>query len=49
MDRGEIEAAYNRELIRAREADSRSFQEQQAGRMAIWPFRLADYPLGADS
>ncbi len=42
------EQAYNRALIEAMEADSRSFAPEAEGRTRTWPTRLAHMPRGAD-
>lgn len=47
-DRTEIEQEYNRALIRAKEADSRSFQERAAGVVPANRLRLAYMPRGGD-
>ena len=43
-----LQQAYERELIRAREADSRSFREETVGGRRPWPYRLAYMPIGPD-
>lgn len=49
QDREILAAAYDRELILAREADSRSFREESVGGTGVFPQRLADMPfLGND-
>lgn len=47
-DRAQAERDYERELILAREADSRSFAAAAVGPNRPWPVRLADMPTGAD-
>lgn len=47
-DRELVEAAYDKALIRAREADSRNFRQESAGPSGHWPARLADMPSGPD-
>jgi hypothetical protein len=48
-DRDELEAEYNRALILAREADSRSFQDARAGEFLSYRMRMADMPMGPDA
>lgn len=48
QDRQEVEAEYVRALLKAREADSRSFQDARAGAYLPYPVRLADMPRGSD-
>lgn len=48
-DRDELQAEYIRELLLAREADSRSFQDARVGAYLPFPTRLADMPRGPDS
>jgi hypothetical protein len=48
-DYRKFETAYREALVRAREADARSFREDAAGGRRVFPARLADYPLGPDS
>lgn len=43
-----LERYWMQALIKARETDSRSFADSQAGPQAGWPTRLANYPRGAD-
>lgn len=43
-DRPMVEEEYNRAIIKAREADSRSFEETTSGNRLAWPTRLADFP-----
>lgn len=47
-DRGELEREYQSALTRARETDSRSFQERAAGVMPADRLRLAYMPRGPD-
>lgn len=47
-DRDELFNLYRQALILAREADSRSFQPRAAGMASGMPYRLRDFPAGAD-
>lgn len=47
-DRAQAMADYNRELILAREADSRNFTAERVGPNVPFPVRLADMPSGDD-
>lgn len=44
-DREQLEQICQREEIRAREQDARSFKEEAIGRTGVWPTRLADFPF----
>jgi len=49
QDRAQAEGEYVKALIRAREADSRSFAEEQGGTTRRpWPVRLRDMPISGD-
>jgi len=47
-DRQILEKAWIDALILAREADSRSFKDENVGGQQRWPYRLANFPLGGD-
>lgn len=47
--KGQADADYDRALILAREADSRNFSVQQAGRIGQYRQRLASMPSGPDT
>lgn len=48
-DRNELEADYTREVLLAREADSRNFADARAGSYHPFPVRLADMPYGGNA
>lgn len=47
-NRTELIQTYNMEMIKARELDSRNFGDEVAGGRAMWPRRLANYPMRND-
>lgn len=47
-DRDQLEAAFIKELMHARESDSRNFSSQSPGSNGQFPTRLANFPAGPD-